>query len=81
MLEGHADAREAPATELSGRRAKAVKAWLTANGCTARIGTVAVGRACPVATNGTFQGRRNNRRVEIQIRMRDNPQYSLVRMS
>jgi outer membrane protein OmpA-like peptidoglycan-associated protein len=69
VLEGHCDASESQATELSGKRAAAVKRWLTERGCRARIGLVPVGRACPVATNGTWQGRRNNRRVEIQIRV------------
>ena len=72
MLEGHCDATEGPQpTELSGRRAASVKKFLIANGVAAsRLGVVACGAACPVATNGTRQGRRHNRRVEMQIRVR-----------
>lgn len=70
VLEGHCDVSEANPADLSGRRAACVKRWLAANGCNVKVGTVAVGHACPVATNLTYQGRRHNRRVEIQIRPR-----------
>ena len=74
MLEGHCDAQEEGAMELSARRAASVKRWLADNGLggtKVKVGTVAVGRACPVSSNLTYQGRRNNRRVEIQIRPKD----------
>jgi outer membrane protein OmpA-like peptidoglycan-associated protein len=71
VLEGHTDSREPQPTELSGRRAVSVKKFLVAAGVAAnRLNVVAVGGACPVATNLTAQGRRHNRRVEIQIRVR-----------
>ena len=70
MLEGHADNQEERPSDLSGRRAVSVKRWLAANGCSAKVGVTAVGAACPVAPNLTYQGRRNNRRVELQIRVR-----------
>ena len=71
VLEGHADAHEAASAELSNKRAGSVKRFLAANGIPAsRLGVVAVGGACPVATNLTPQGRRHNRRVEMQIRTR-----------
>ena len=74
VLEGHCDAQEEGAMELSARRAASVKRWLADNGLggtKVKVGTVAVGRACPVSSNLTYQGRRNNRRVEIQIRPKD----------
>ena len=48
MLEGHADNQEERPSDLSGRRAVAVKRWLTANGCNAKVGVTAIGAACPV---------------------------------
>ena len=71
VLEGHADSKEEMAAELSSQRAGAIKKFLAANGVpAARLGVMAVGGACPIATNLTPQGRRHNRRVEMQIRMR-----------
>uniref|UniRef100_A0A7S3F4K3 OmpA-like domain-containing protein n=1 Tax=Haptolina ericina TaxID=156174 RepID=A0A7S3F4K3_9EUKA len=68
VVEGHADKTEARAETLSARRADAVKRWLVAHGARCNVTTVGFGTACPVATNLTFQGRRHNRRVELQIR-------------
>ena len=67
-IEGHADSREPQPQELSGQRAAAVKKWLRDNGARCSIGVVPCGRMCPVAPNLTAQGRRHNRRIELQIR-------------
>ena len=69
VVEGHADATEAAPSRLGLRRAGAVQRWLKAHGASCTVATVAVGAACPIASNMTGQGRRHNRRVEIQIRM------------
>ena len=54
--------------KLSERRAMAVKNWLTANGiAAARLEEAGYGEAKPKYDNKTEEGRRMNRRVEIQI--------------
>ena len=52
---------------LSKARAKAVKDYLVNKGKIAatRLGSDGVGSLCPVATNGTEEGKALNRRVEI----------------
>ena len=70
MLEGHADAREDHPIELSRARAVAIRKWLVAQGVTCALGVLPCGAAYPVASNLTAQGRRHNRRAEVQIRLR-----------
>ncbi len=67
-VEGHTDSvgGEAFNTNLSQRRAEAVRAFLQKHGVESkRMNTVGRGEADPVDTNRTDQGRRHNRRVEI----------------
>lgn len=56
---------------LSGKRAAAVKTWVTTKYSKTfpveRIDTVAHGQADPIATNATAAGRAQNRRVEIWL--------------
>jgi outer membrane protein OmpA-like peptidoglycan-associated protein len=51
---------------LSGRRAQAVVAWLTAHSVAAtRLAAKELGQAHPVADTATEEGRAKNRRVEL----------------
>lgn len=53
---------------LGQRRADAVKAYLVSKGVAAdRIYTESKGKADPIASNATAEGRAKNRRVEIEI--------------
>lgn len=53
---------------LSERRANAVKAYLVSKGVAAdRIYTEGKGKADPIASNATAEGRAKNRRVEVEI--------------
>ena len=53
---------------LSGKRADAVKAYLTSKGvASSRLFTQGMGEANPVASNDTDAGRAKNRRVEFAI--------------
>jgi outer membrane protein OmpA-like peptidoglycan-associated protein len=70
MIEGHTDARgpEDYNVQLSERRADSVRDALVARGIgPARIRTLGLGEAYPVASNDTPEGMRENRRVEIVI--------------
>lgn len=67
---GHTDNRGSDATNqrLSAERAQAVAAYVVSRGADAsRIRAVGYGKARPVATNDTDEGRQLNRRVEITI--------------
>lgn len=68
IVEGHTDRRgsEAHNEELSYRRARAVTNALSERGVSAdQYEAKGLGKAYPVATNGTAEGRQQNRRVEI----------------
>jgi outer membrane protein OmpA-like peptidoglycan-associated protein len=70
QIAGHTDARGADAfnMDLSARRAASVGAYLSSTGVNAaRISSVGMGEASPVATNDTAAGRAINRRVEVTI--------------
>jgi outer membrane protein OmpA-like peptidoglycan-associated protein len=68
MIEGHTDSRGSDQYNdaLSERRADAVAGALMRRGISAdRVSAVGRGKAYPVATNDTPEGRQQNRRVEI----------------
>lgn len=68
LIEGHTDARgsEDYNIGLSDRRARAVSTALESRGIAAdQIQTLGRGKAYPVASNDTPEGRQQNRRVEI----------------
>lgn len=70
VVEGHTDSQGSDAynTDLSTRRAEAVRAFLVSRGYdAAKIRAVGVGEARPIADNNTAEGRANNRRVELVI--------------
>jgi len=69
VLEGHADAHEGQPLELSKARAMVIKKWLMDHGAKCKLRVLPCGAAYPVASNLTAQGRRHNRRVEVQIRL------------
>jgi outer membrane protein OmpA-like peptidoglycan-associated protein len=67
-IEGHTDDQGGPKVNgpLSERRAAAVKAWLVQEGVAAdRLTSKGLGQSKPIDTNGTAEGRANNRRVEF----------------
>ncbi len=69
-IEGHTDAAGSDDTNqaLSERRAQAVREALVARGLdAARIATLGLGEARPIAGNDTPGGRQQNRRVEIVV--------------
>jgi outer membrane protein OmpA-like peptidoglycan-associated protein len=69
-VEGHTDNVGAPPynKKLSGQRAAAVVAWLTKRGLDpSRLTSAGFGMEKPIDTNGTSEGRQNNRRVEFHI--------------
>lgn len=69
-IEGHTDSVGSSAynMELSTRRAEAVRDVLVTSGIDAkRIAAKGVGETKPIATNDTAEGRKMNRRVEIDV--------------
>lgn len=71
IIAGHTDNKgsEEYNQKLSERRAKAVQGFLLMKGLQqSRLATYGFGESNPVADNGTEDGRRLNRRVEIEIR-------------
>lgn len=69
-INGYTDntGKEATNTSLSAKRAEAVKAQLIASGLTeASISTKGLGSTNPIADNAKADGRKQNRRVEIEI--------------
>jgi OOP family OmpA-OmpF porin len=65
---GHTDDQGGPGVNgpLSDRRAAAVKAWLVKQGVAGtRLTSKGLGQSKPIDTNGTAEGRANNRRVEF----------------
>jgi len=76
-IEGHTDNRGSADynSELSQRRADAVRDFLVNNGIApGRINAQGMGKDYPIATNATAAGRQQNRRVEVTIT--DSPQPS-----
>jgi len=70
VIEGHTDSvgSEAYNLDLSQRRADAVRDFLLQNGVKAtQLTTHGYGKASPVASNNTAEGRQQNRRVELVI--------------
>jgi len=70
VIEGHTDSvgSETYNLDLSQRRADAVQAFLLHNGVNpAQLTTRGYGKAAPVASNATAEGRQQNRRVELII--------------
>lgn len=58
--------------DLSQRRAKSVKAWLTSRGVPPpSIRYRGMGYSMPIADNSTEEGREKNRRVEFRVTFRD----------
>ncbi|HET7542915.1 MAG TPA: OmpA family protein [Polyangiaceae bacterium] len=70
VVEGYTDSVGSDATnlKLSKDRAEAVRSYLVSKGVSAdKISAVGKGKANPVASNDTPEGRANNRRVEIVV--------------
>jgi len=70
VIEGHTDSvgSDAYNLDLSQRRADAVRDFLLQNGVkAAQLATHGYGKASPVASNATTEGRQRNRRVELII--------------
>ena len=70
LIIGHTDnvgSKEA-LKKLSESRANAVKDYLVENGIDgSRLSAAGYGESKPIDTNATSEGRRNNRRVEINL--------------
>ena len=69
-IEGHTDSigSDAYNQQLSERRAASVQSFLSGQGAaSAIVGTAGFGESRPVATNGTPEGRQQNRRVELVV--------------
>lgn len=70
VIEGHTDSQgpESLNEELSDQRAEVVRDYLVEQGVSAeRIRARGLGESRPVASNGSAEGRANNRRVEIVL--------------
>jgi outer membrane protein OmpA-like peptidoglycan-associated protein len=70
VVQGYTDSQGAEAYNmtLSQNRAETVRGFLISHGIPAdRVSAQGFGPASPVATNGTAEGRANNRRVEIVV--------------
>jgi len=70
LIEGHTDSTGSDSynSDLSQRRAEAVRGFLASNGVNAdRIVARGYGESYPVTTNATEAGRQQNRRVEVVI--------------
>ncbi len=71
LVGGHTDSTgpEAYNQDLSLRRAQSVKDYLVASGLDgSRFETTGFGETQPVADNGTSDGRKQNRRVELSVK-------------
>jgi outer membrane protein OmpA-like peptidoglycan-associated protein len=69
-VEGHTDSvgTDDYNLQLSQRRADAVRDYLVSNGIAmANVQSVGLGKAAPVASNDTAEGRQQNRRVEMVV--------------
>jgi outer membrane protein OmpA-like peptidoglycan-associated protein len=69
-IEGHTDnrGRAAKNLDLSRRRAQSVRRWLVVHGIAPeRLMASGCGRAIPLASNDSDEGRQRNRRVELRI--------------
>jgi outer membrane protein OmpA-like peptidoglycan-associated protein len=70
QVEGHTDSvgSDEYNLRLSERRADSVRAGLVEDGINRDVvGTAGFGESKPVATNGTAEGRQQNRRVEVIV--------------
>lgn len=70
LVVGHtaADASDPYNSDMSLRRAEAVKCYLSGKGIDPhRIETAGRGGTCPVASNKTARGREQNRRIEVTV--------------
>lgn len=70
LIQGHTDATGTDAynQQLSEQRAGSVARFLSAQGVsTGRMAVTGFGESRPIADNGTTEGRRRNRRVEVAI--------------
>jgi OmpA-OmpF porin, OOP family len=81
LIIGHSDNVGQPAANkaLSKRRAESVLTWLVKNGGIAaeRMKAIGMGDAKPIASNTTKEGQAANRRVEIRIVKKDDPEFKL----
>lgn len=76
-ISGHTDSqgKDAYNLDLSDRRAKAVRAYLVNKGVEAhRMDAKGYGETKPIASNTSASGRAQNRRVEFNITIREEPQ-------
>lgn len=74
LIEGHTDSQGSDSynQSLSERRADAVKAYLIEQGVApARLKAKGYGEGTPIASNGSPEGRSQNRRVEVKIEAND----------
>jgi OmpA-OmpF porin, OOP family len=70
QIEGHTDStgQAEMNLKLSKQRAESVKNYLTGKGIDpSRLTSIGYGSSKPLQSNATFEGRRNNRRVELKL--------------